>query len=81
MQANDRIERLAFGIKEAAVSLGISERKMRDIASQLPCVRIGMRVLIPVDSLREWLLRQAKQEGTRVDRIVDDIVRTATKKE
>lgn len=51
------LPRLALRQREAAESLGISERLLLDWTQQhaLPCIRIGRVVLYPVDSIREWL--------------------------
>lgn len=54
---------LALRPKEAAESLGISERLLLDWTQQhgLPCVRIGRVVLYPVDLTREWLRSMSTQ--------------------
>lgn len=45
--------------------LGISERLLWTWtnAGQIPHVRIGARVLYPVDALREWLAEQITGNG------------------
>lgn len=48
---------LAVGRRAAAVMLGISERLLWTWtnAGTIPHVRIGVRVLYPVEALRAWL--------------------------
>lgn len=49
--------RLAVSISEAARLLGLSERKVWELKAtgELPCRRVGRRVLVPVDGLRAFL--------------------------
>jgi excisionase family DNA binding protein len=55
------VPRLAVGRREAASMLSISERLLWTWtnAGIIPHVRLGTRVLYPVDRLREWLAQQA----------------------
>lgn len=55
-------EPLAVGRKEAAAMLGISERLLWTWtnAKTIPHVRIGTRVLYPVEELRRWLEDRAR---------------------
>ena len=66
--------RLALGIAEAARALGISERHLRAHLSEIPHVRIGGRVVFPVEALKSWLTAQAHQEQARADRVVNEIM-------
>jgi excisionase family DNA binding protein len=54
---------LALRPREAAKALGISERLLWEWTDRgiVPCVRMGKAILYPVDSLRDWLKRQAQQ--------------------
>ena len=54
--------KLAFTIPEAADAIGISDRKLRDLihVEGFPAVRLGGRIVIPVDPLRDWLRAQAE---------------------
>ena len=54
--------KMAFSAKEAAETLGVSERHIRDMVNegQIRVVRLGRRLLIPADSLRELLATPAK---------------------
>jgi len=53
------IDRLAVSVAEAAKLLGLSERHTRTMISrgEIPSKRIGRRVVIPVDALRDILRR------------------------
>ena len=46
--------RLALRLAEAAKALGIGERTLRQILPELPHVRLGGVVLLPVDGLQAW---------------------------
>ena len=65
-------ERLALRPAEVAEVLGVSERHIRQLLPQLPHVRLGGCVVVPVEGLREWLRDRAKQELGRVDSVVED---------
>jgi hypothetical protein len=47
---------------------------VREILSELPHVHLGRRVVIPVDSLREWLRDRARAERSRAERAAEEIV-------
>ena len=57
------MEKLAFNVAEAAVAIGISDRRVWDLINVegFPVVRIGKRVVIPVDGLRQWLAEQSER--------------------
>jgi len=73
-QRLDLANRLALRPKEAAETLGIGERTLRALLPQLPVVREGAVVLIPVDLLREWLRKRAEEQGNRIDEAVREIL-------
>ncbi len=54
---------LAMRPREAAKALGISERLLWEWTDRgvVPHIRLGKAILYPVDSLREWLQRQARR--------------------
>ena len=70
------VDRLALRPKEAAAALGLSERAFRTLLPQLPHVRAGTAVLIPVDSLRRWLDEHAQAVGDGVDRAVEETLKS-----
>jgi excisionase family DNA binding protein len=57
---------LALRPKDAARALGISDRLLWSWTNQgkIPCVRIGKRLVYPVQQLTAWLAAQAG-EGKR----------------
>ena len=73
--------RLALRPKEAAEALGIGERTLRQILPELPHVRVGGAVLLPVDGLRAWLNDQAKAEQGRVEKVADEVLRAVAASE
>ena len=70
----DLARRIALRPKEAAEALGISERTLRALLPELPVVRRGGIVLIPVQALQTWLLEQAQIEGDRVESVVKEVM-------
>ena len=59
------IPRLSLRAPEAALALGISERKLweKTNSGDVPHVKLDSIILYPVDALREWLSRHAKRLG------------------
>ncbi len=55
------MEKLGMSIEEARLSMGIGRSAMYALVHQkgFPAVRIGKRIVIPVEALKEWL----KQNG------------------
>ncbi len=68
------VDRLALRPKEAAEALGISERTIRQLLPELPTVRRGNIVLVPVAGLREWLREESEAERDRGDKAVTEIL-------
>lgn len=54
-------EKLAFSIKEAAESIGVSVPIMRELSrrADFPVIAVGRRRLIPVDQFKCWLGSQS----------------------
>ena len=67
-------DRLALSVPEAAAAIGVSERHFRSVMSEVPHCRVGTRVVIPIDSFRDWLRTRAQIEGNHVDATVDEIL-------
>jgi len=57
------VEKIALTVQEVAVAIGISDRRVWDLINVegFPVVRLGKRVVIPVDGLRQWLAEQAER--------------------
>ncbi len=66
--------RLGLRPAEVADVLGISERSVRQVLPELPHLRIGTAVVVPVDALRDWLRRRAEEGPTRIGAIVNDVM-------
>lgn len=57
---------LALRPKDAAVALGIGQRKLWELThprGPIPCVRVGCCVLYPYHLLQAWLAEQAAKGG------------------
>ncbi len=75
MKPLDLDSRLALWPAEAARALGLSERALRALLPQLPVVRAGGAVLIPIEQLREWLRERAQSEGNEANKAVQDALK------
>ena len=67
--------RLALRPAEAAAALGLSDRKFRELMPEIPHIRAGGAVLIPVDDLRRWLEERASREGGEIGATVREALR------
>jgi hypothetical protein len=67
-------ERLGLSVREAATSLGVSERLMRTVLPDIPHCHVGNRIVIPVSLLEEWLRQQAGKEQSVVGKAVNEIL-------
>ena len=67
-------DRLALRPKEAAEALGISERTLRQLLPELPTIRRGRVVLVPIEGLREWLRDESRAEGGHIEKVVGEIL-------
>ncbi len=58
------MEKLAISIDEFAKAAGIGRSKAFELTRQpgFPVVRLGRRIIIPVDALKTWLEAQAKSD-------------------
>ena len=58
------MDKLLLRPVEAAEAIGISRTKIYELLARgdLPSVRIGSSVRVPVDALRAWIARQVNQE-------------------
>lgn len=81
LKASERLDlsnRLALRVKEAAEALGLGERTVRQILPELPHLRAGGVVLLPVDGLRAWLQEQAEAEKGRVDAVAEEVLKVVS---
>lgn len=60
------MNKTTLSVQELASQLGIGLSKAYALVKEpdFPTVRIGTRILIPIDGLHEWLAREAKGGGT-----------------
>ena len=61
--ADNRVDRLLLRPTEAAEAIGIGRSKVYELLSsgELPSIRIGGSVRVPVDALRAWIVRQLEE--------------------
>lgn len=54
-------DKLTYNSREATAALGVSLPTFYELANRegFPVVRVGRRVLVPVDDLRAWLSKEA----------------------
>lgn len=57
------MDKLTYSAREAAAALGVSLPTFYELAARddFPVVRVGRRVLVPVEGLRAWLSREASR--------------------
>jgi excisionase family DNA binding protein len=57
--------RLVVRVAEAARLLDIGRSKCYDLIrrGELPAIRVGKTVRVPLDALRQWIARQSQAEG------------------
>ena len=59
------MEKTTMSVQELAAQLGVSLPKAYELVKQpgFPVIRVGTRILIPIDAFREWLvITSNKQE-------------------
>ena len=52
------MEKTTMSVQELAAQLGVSLPKAYELVKQpgFPVIRVGTRILIPIDAFREWLV-------------------------
>lgn len=56
------VPRPCLSVFEASKSVGFSEKHFREeVLTSIPHLRVGRRILIPVDGLRDWLSEQSRK--------------------
>ena len=63
------MEKATLSVQELAARLGISLPVAYDLVKRpdFPTLRIGSRILIPVDGLQTWLNRQTNADQTETE--------------
>ncbi len=57
------MERTTMSVQELSAQMGISLPKAYELvkAPGFPTLRIGTRILIPIDAYKDWLMKQSVQ--------------------
>lgn len=57
------IDRILYRVAEAGQAIGVSRSRMYELiaSGEIPSVRVGNVLRVPVDGLREWAKRKATQ--------------------
>ena len=55
------MERMTMSVQELSAQMGISLPKAYELVKTpgFPTLRIGTRILIPIDAYKEWLMKQS----------------------
>ena len=55
------MERMTMSVQELSAQMGISLPKAYELVKTpgFPTLRIGTRILIPIDAYKEWLIKQS----------------------
>ena len=64
------MDRLLLRPTEAAEAIGIGRSKIYELlaSGELPSIRIGGSVRVPLDALRDWIARQLTERAEAVSR-------------
>lgn len=56
------MEKSTLSVQELSIQLGISLPKAYELVKQpgFPAIRIGTRILVPIDAYKQWLARQSE---------------------
>lgn len=58
------MEKATMSVQELSAYMGISLPKTYELTKRegFPTIRIGTRILVPVDAFKEWLAKEALKE-------------------
>ena len=58
------MEKATMSVQELTMQMGISMPKAYELVKSpgFPVIRVGTRILIPVDAYKQWLLKQSTKE-------------------
>ena len=58
------MERTTMSVQELSAQMGISLPKAYELVKTpgFPTLRIGTRILIPIDAYKDWLMKQSMQD-------------------
>jgi len=59
------MEKTTMSVQELSAMLGISMPKAYELVKQpgFPVIRVGARILIPIDAFKEWLIITSNQQS------------------
>jgi len=59
------MEKTTMSVEELSAMLGISMPKAYELVKQpgFPVIRVGARILIPIDAFKEWLIITSNQQS------------------
>ena len=65
MKNEQNIERLSYSVREAATAIGVSSRTIHGFVKdgRIRHFRMGTRVLIPADALREFIAQRTQVQN------------------
>jgi hypothetical protein len=72
-------ERLALRPRELAAALGVGERTVRALLPEIPHLRVGGVVLIPVKPAERWLEEQVATQQSRTGAVAEEIIQAVKK--
>ena len=63
IRRKEQMEKTTMSVQELSAQMGISLPKAYELVKSpgFPTIRIGTRILIPVDAYKEWLLKNSAQ--------------------
>ena len=63
LKGGDSMEKTTISVQELSAQMGISLPKAYELVKSngFPTIRIGTRILIPVDAYKEWLMKTASK--------------------
>ena len=61
------MEKVTMSVQELSIQMGISLPKAYELTKTegFPCVRVGTRLLIPIDDFHKWLTGQANNQNSK----------------
>ena len=61
IRMKEQMEKTTMSVQELSAQMGISLPKAYELVKSpgFPTIRIGTRILIPVDAYKEWLLKNS----------------------
>lgn len=63
----EKINKLTYTVPEMAQALGLGRNTAYDLVNRadFPAIRVGGKILVPIEALHNWLNREASQGGAR----------------